>query len=309
MIGKIERVALREVWKNEARDFTQWLQENLDVLNEILDVNLVNAEREQTAGPFSVDLVAEDDGGNAVVIENQLERSDHDHLGKLITYSVAIGARTAIWIVAEPRPEHINAITWLNESSAASFYLLKMEAIRIADSPAAPLLTVIVGPSEEGKDVGKTKQEIAERYLIRERFWTGLLEYAKQKTKLHSTVSPGQYSWLGTGAGRQGLSFNYAIRQNEGQVELYIDRGKESGDTNKRIFDQLSSHKDEVEATFGGALEWQRLDGRRACRVRKRITLGGYRDEDRWPSIYEQMVDAMVRLEKSLRLFIGKLDI
>ena len=84
MIGRLERVPLREVWKHEALDFTQWLQENLDVLNEVVDLNFSTAEREQTAGAFSVDLVAEDDGGNAVIIENQLEKSDHDHLGKLI---------------------------------------------------------------------------------------------------------------------------------------------------------------------------------------------------------------------------------
>lgn len=309
MIGKIERVALREVWKDEAKDFTQWLQENLDVLNEVLDVNLVNAEREQAAGTFSVDIVAEDDSGNAVVIENQLEKSDHDHLGKLVTYLVAMSARTAVWIVADPRPEHVNAITWLNESAAASFYLLKVEAIRIGGSPAAPLLTVIVGPSEEGKDVGKTKKEIAERFLIREKFWTGLLDHAKQKTKLHSSVSPGRHSWIGTGAGKYGLSFNYAIRQNEVQVELYIDRGKESEEENKRIFDQLFAHKDEIDRAFGEPLEWQRLEGRRACRIRKRITIGGYRDEERWPEIYDQMVDAMVRLEKSIRPFIGKLEL
>lgn len=110
MIGKIEKVPLREVWKHEAIDFTTWLQQNLDVLNNELDINLDNAEREQSAGSFNVDLVAEDDNGNTVIIENQLEKSDHNHLGKIITYLTALEAKTAIWIVAEPRPEHINAI-------------------------------------------------------------------------------------------------------------------------------------------------------------------------------------------------------
>ena len=126
MIGKIKRVALREVWKHEALDFTQWLQDNIDVLNEVIDINLSNAEREQSAGSFNVDIVAEDDSGDPVVIENQLEKSDHNHLGKIITYLVAIGAKTAIWIVADPRPEHVSSINWLNESSSANFYLLKI---------------------------------------------------------------------------------------------------------------------------------------------------------------------------------------
>lgn len=129
-ISKIERVPLRTVWKQEV-GFSTWLQDNIDVLNDVLNVTLVNVEREQSAGTFSVDLVAEDADGNAVVIENQLEKSDHDHLGKLITYLTALGARTAVWIVANPRPEHVGAIAWLNESATGDFYLVKVEAVQI----------------------------------------------------------------------------------------------------------------------------------------------------------------------------------
>jgi len=258
MIGKIQRVPLREVWKHEALDFTKWLQENIDVLNDVLDMSLSNAEREHSAGDFNVDLVAEDEAGNPVIIENQLEKSNHDHLGKLLTYLVAIGAKTAIWIVADPRPEHVSAINWLNESSAAAFYLLKIEGIKIGDSPPAPLVTLIVGPSEESREVGETKKDLAERYPLRQRFWTELLARAKARTKLHATISPGQYHWIGSGAGKRGLSFNYSITQHEGKVELYIDRGKDGEDENKAIFDTLAKSKDSIEAAFDGPLEWQR---------------------------------------------------
>ena len=125
-IEKLQRVPLREVWKHEAYDFTQWLQENLDILNDALDLELTSAEREQAAGSFSIDLVAENNDGQIVIIENQLEKSNHDHLGKLITYLTAREASGAIWIVSEPRQEHINAIAWLNESTNAFFYLLKV---------------------------------------------------------------------------------------------------------------------------------------------------------------------------------------
>ena len=310
MIGKIERVPLREVWKNEATDFTTWLEENVDVLNDSLDLNLSNVEREKSAGAFSVDLVAEDDKGNPVVIENQLEKSNHDHLGKLITYLTAIGARTAIWIVADPRPEHINAISWLNESSSGSFYLVKVEAIRIGESMSAPLLTVIVGPSEEAREVGKAKKEIAERFVLRKKFWTGLLDYAKTKTKLHASISPGEYSWIGTGTGLRGLGLNYSVIKHASVVELYIDRGKDTEEENKTIFEQLFSHKDEVEQIFGEPLEWQQLEGKRACRIRKQFKLGGYRDdEDKWPQIHEAMVEAMIRLDKALRPYIKNIRI
>jgi hypothetical protein len=310
MIGKIDRVPLRDVWKHEALDFTRWLEENIEVLNDILDLNLTTAEREKDAGNFSVDLVAEDEKGNPVVIENQLERSNHDHLGKLITYLTAVGARTAIWIVSDPRPEHINAISWLNEGSAAAFYLLKIEAIRIGESEPAPLLTLIVGPSEEGREVGETKKEMAERYKIRHEFWTGLLDYAKGKTKLHAGLSPSEYNWIVTGAGVRGLGYNYSLTKHAATVELYIDRGKDAEEENKAIFDQLHAAKEEVERVFGGPLEWQRLEDRRACRIRQKITVGGWRDDPaKWPEVYEAMVDAMIRLEKALKPHIQKLKV
>ncbi|HVM47051.1 MAG TPA: DUF4268 domain-containing protein [Candidatus Acidoferrum sp.] len=309
MIGKIQRVPLREVWKHEALDLTKWLQDNLDVLNDVLEFSLFNAEREQSAGDFSVDLVAEDEDGSLVVIENQLEKSDHAHLGKLITYLTLIGAKKALWIVGEPRPEHVAAITWLNESSSAAFYLLKIEGIRINDSAPAPLLTLIVGPSEEGREVGEAKKELAERYDLRHRFWAGLLERAKNRTKLHAHISPGQYSWIGAGSGRRGLGFNYAVRKHEAKVELYIDRGKDSGEENKSIFDSLHSQKEAIEKEFGGPLDWQRLEGKRACRIMKLISVGGYRDEVKWNQTQDAMIDAMIRLEKALKPHIAKLQL
>lgn len=310
MIGKIQRLPLREVWKHEARDFTMWLQDNIDILNEVLDLSLSSAESERSAGDFSVDLVAEDESGNPVIIENQLEKSNHDHLGKLITYLVAIGARTAIWIVANPRPEHISAISWLNETSAADFYLLKVEAIQIGESQPAPLLTLIVGPSEESREAGTTKKELAERYGLRRQFWTALLERAKEKTRLHAAISPSQYHWIGAGAGKRGLSFNYVVRQHEGDVELYIDRGKDADEENKAIFDTLIAFKSNVESAFGEPLEWERLEGKRACRIKKRMEVGGYRDDEaEWPVIQDTLIDAMVRLEKALKPCIGKLEV
>ena len=310
MIGKIERIKLRDVWKHEALDLTTWLQENIEILNEAIDLNISNPEIEKSAGSFKVDIVAEDDSGNPVIIENQLEKSDHEHLGKLITYLVAMEAKTAIWIVSDPRPEHLASISWLNESSSANFYLLKLEAIKIGDSPPAPLLTLIVGPSEEGIEVGKAKKEIAERYQIREKFWTQLLETAKEKSRLHANISPNMHNWLGASAGKQGLGFNYGLRKNEAQVELYIDRGKEKEDENISIFEQLVKEKEAIEESFGDSLEWQSLEARRACRIKKIIREGGYRDsETKWPEIHASMVEAIIRLEKALKPHISRLNI
>ena len=305
-IGSLRRVSLREVWPHEARDFTPWLEENIDVLNNAIDLSLSIIEREQAAGDFSVDLVAEDESGNPVIIENQLERSNHDHLGKLITYLTQIGAKAAIWIVADPRPEHISAISWLNESSSASFYLLKLEAVRIEDSPPAPLLTLIVGSSEENQEVGETKREFTERYSLRRRFWTQLLERAKEETLLHANSSPSQRSEIWTRV-KSGLSLRYVIRQYGSGVELYIDRGRDADSENNEIFDTLEKAKGEIEEVFGEPLEWQRLEGQRSCRIGKQLSLGGYRDGEKWSEIQDTMIDAMIRLEAVLRPHIDRL--
>lgn len=307
MISKITRIALREVWRHEALDLTRWLEENIDVLEEITGLSISSVDREQSAGTFSVDLVAEDADGNLVVIENQLERSDHDHLGKIITYLTSLEAKTAIWIVSEPRPEHVKAIAWLNESQSARFYLLKIEAIRIGDSPAAPLLTLITGPSQEAQEAGKTKKELVERHVIRRRFWADLLSASRGRTKLHAAISPSTYNWIGAGSGIRGVTLNYAVRQHDGQVELYIDRDLETGAENERIFDDIHAHKEQIEMEFGEPLEWMRLEGKRACRIRKVIDIGGWRDEEKWQEQHSRMIDAMIRMEKAIRPYLPKL--
>jgi len=307
MIGKIEKVALREIWKHEAHDFTTWFENNLDVLSSVLDFKLVNPRREHGTENFSVDIVAEDDSGNIVVIENQLEKSNHDHLGKIITYLAAVGASKAIWVVSEPRQEHIKAVSWLNESELAEFYLLKIEGIRIGNSVPAPLLTLIVGPSEEVREAGETKKQYADRHHERKDFWKLLLDRAKPRTRLHSNISPSMYNWIGTSSGYNGINFNYGIGQHDGKVELYIDHDRGTGEKNLETFNFLLSHKEEVENAFGGPLEWENLEGKRACRIAKYVTIGGYRDKDKWDIIADAMIQDMINLEKSLNPYISKL--
>lgn len=305
-IGKLRRVPLREVWLHEARDFTTWLERNPDALNDLLDFPLENIERECRAGSFSVDLVAEDQSGDTVVIENQLEKSDHDHLGKLITYLSALEAKAAVWIVSEPRPEHVGAITWLNESPLARFYLVKAEAVRIGDSPAAPLLTLITGPSQEAREVGAQKQERIERHDLREAFWASLLERAKSRTKLHSGVSAGTDTATSAGSGRSGIHYTYVLRQHDADVELRIEGSDEA--ENHNVFDALFQQRSEIEEAFGEPLEWSLVEGRKKCFVKKNLSPGGYRDDEAaWPAIQDAMIDAMVRLEKALKTRIAAL--
>ena len=309
-VGRLERVALREVWKHEARDFTQWLENNIDILNSAEGLTLVNVEREQAAGDFSVDLVAQDESGAIAIVENQLERSNHDHLGKLITYLTAMGARTAVWIVSDPRPEHVAAVTWLNEAASVEFYMIKVEAVRIGTSPAAALFTLIVGPSKETKEIGRAKKERAERYDLRKQWWSTLIDRSAAISKLHAHITPGEYSWIGASSGVRGLNWNYTVWQDECGAELYIDRGKESDLENVSIFEQLLSHRDDIEKAFGKSLKWEELEGRRACRIGYRSIEGGYRTpEESWPSIQDGLVRNMDKLTKAIGPWLGELQL
>ena len=311
-IGKLERVPLREVWRHEAKNFTQWLQEqeNIEILNSVLDLNLINVDRERAAGSFSIDLVAEDENGGTVVIENQLEKSNHDHLGKLITYLTAMGAKAAIWIVSDPRPEHVAAITWLNESSSSSFYMVKVEAVKIGDSPSAPLFTLIVGPSDESKSVGQAKKEIAEHSNIRKHWWSELIKRSVAITKLHAHITPGVASWISVSSGTRGINFNYVVWQMKCAAEIYIDRGRNAEAENEAIYDQLFSHKKAIERAFGKALLWERLEGKRACRIKHVVNKGGYRSpEGQWLQIQTEVIQSMEKLEKVFRPYLKQIKL
>lgn len=310
MVGRIIKVNLRDVWKNEAKDFTSWLFDNIDVLGEELDMNITAIKKESDIGTFSADIIAEDISKNIVIIENQLEKTDHDHLGKILTYVSNIDAKVAIWISSNPRKEHERAIEWLNETGMdVSFFLVKVEAYKIGNSEPAPKFTIISGPSESAVAVGQEKKELAERHKKRYEFWKKLLDKSKTKTSLHSNISPGYDSWISTGAGKSGLSFNYGITYKNSQIELYIDRGKDSGNQNKEIFDQLYEHKDEIEKTFGGKLEWQRLDNRNASRIRKVFDCAGLNDEEKWDELQNDMIQNMINLERALKKYINEIKL
>lgn len=308
MVARLERAKnLRDAFPSEVRDLSRWLQENIDEINAVTDLTLSNVDRERPAGDFSVDLIAEDGDGGIVVIENQLGKSDHDHLGKLITYMTAYSAKAAVWIVETPRVEHVNALAWLNQSASADFYLIKIEAVKIESSDYAPLMTLIVGPSEESKIIESEKEDLKQRHHERQKFWEGLLQVANNKTDLHSGRSPTTAGWISGPSGHSGLHFNYVILQHEARIELWIGRGADKVDENKAIFDELSKLQLSIDKTYGSPLEWQRLDNKDGCRVRDTSDIGGYRDPDKWPEIYEWMTDKMVKLENAFRPALSKL--
>lgn len=223
----------------------------------------------------------------------------------MITYLTALDAKVGVWIVADPKPEHIGAISWLNQTYSADFYFVKLEAVQVDTSLPAPLLTLIVGSSEESKQVGDEKKEEQERYTLRRQFWAGLLDRARERTSLHANISPSKEGAIWATV-KSGLYLQYIIRQNDSSVSLYIDRGignpSFSGNENYEIFHALEEVKGEIEEAFGEPLEWQPpRENWRACQIVKSLALGGYRNEsENWEAIQVAMIDAMIRLNNAL---------
>lgn len=162
-VHRVTSVPLREVWRHEQYGLSSWLAANIDFLNDYLpfELDAESVAPEAAAGEFWVDIVADaasgDDEPFKVIIENQLEQTDHDHLGKVLTYVAAFGARAAVWIAAKARPEHVKAVQWLNDESPLDAWLFQLETISIENSPVAPILRQIAGPSEVTRRVRSEK--------------------------------------------------------------------------------------------------------------------------------------------------------
>ncbi|HUN06176.1 MAG TPA: DUF4268 domain-containing protein [Aggregatilineales bacterium] len=310
-IGKIEVVPVRQAFRHEALDFTAWLEQNIEALSERLGVELTVLEREKKVGDFKVDLLCQDGDGNRVIIENQLEKTDHDHLGKVLTYLVNLDAHSAIWITTDPRSEHERVIDWLNENTSdTTFYLVRVEAIRIGNSPYAPLFTVLAQPDSQLSEIGATKKELSrkelkERHHRRLKFWTSLLEKTRGRTQLHANKSPSTDHWLSTGIGLSGVNLNYLILRDGAAVDLYIDVG--DYDRNKALFDALEKDREAIENEFGDKLEWRRMEAKRSSRIVRTFQSGSSYQEDTWDTLQDEMIEAMIRLDKALRPRIARL--
>jgi hypothetical protein len=212
---------------------------------------------------------------------------------------------------AEFSKELTTAVMWLNEHGLDIRCVrmqpyddggrLLVDVQQVIPLPEAAAYQVQVREKEQ-----RGRQERAERYGIRRRFWQGLLARAVAKTSLHANISPSESSWVGASSGMRGLAYNYVVGQHEGRVELYIDRGEEGA--NKRIFDRLVGQKEEIERSFVGELSWQRLDAKQSCRIAHSVSVGGWRSEEAmWPEIQDAMIDGMVRLERALKPEIAAL--
>ena len=185
---------------------------------------------------------------------------------------------------------------------------IRIEAPESPYEPSKGPKRTLASRSVNKPEKKKGEQDQPERRRLRLEFWQGLLSRPTVKTSRHAGLAPVKYGWIAAGSGVGGLPFVYAVKQEEGRVELFIDRGPGKAETNKRIFDWLEKRKEDIERAFGGKLSWERLEGKQGCRVAYTLTGGGYRsDESKWPVIQDGMIEAMIRLEKALTPHLEKL--
>ena len=298
-LGKIEKVDLRSVWKNEAYDFTPWLAkpENIENINDIIGLSLTDVRTEESVGSYSCDIVAKDEITNkTVIIENQLEATDHDHLGKIITYASGLNAAVIIWVVKEARPEESNAIEWLNEHTDEdiSFFLLEIKLLKIGDSEPAPQFEIVEQPNDFEKNIKKANYgNVKDRpsQIGRLEFWASFNEVMAERKEfgIRKATTDHWYDFA-LGSVDYHLTCDLLNKEHRIRVNFYIPN-----DPGKEIFDGLLNHKDEIEKEIGKHLEWQRLDGKKAARICTYIEGLDFNNHDNYKALASAMIDELVK--------------
>lgn len=301
-VGTLSPVDVRQVWADEARDFTPWLAENADLLGEALGMDLIHEQSEAAVGRFSADLVfREASTDRCVVVENMFAPTDHDHLGKLITYAAGLEAGYAVLLAPEFRDEHRSALSWLNHISTDDFrfFGVVLEAWRIGDSLPAPRLRVDVKPDDWSRSVraGRTPELTAAQRAYK-RFWGEFLSaFRDEHPDRTRMASPSKRYYMVFPSGQSLLRYSAVFYRPAGRlrVEAYIDAGDK--EATKEAFDKLHDRKQQIERAVGEELEWNRMDDKQGSRVSLyfpdeiRIT-----DEDRWPEARDWLVQAMGKM-------------
>ncbi len=268
-LSRLTKLPLRTIWKHEAIDFTKWLasDENLELLSETIGIELLNAQTEVGVGQFHVDILAEDENGHKVVIENQIEPTNHDHLGKLITYASGLAAEVVIWIVSRAREEHEQAINWLNDNTTerANFFLIEIEAWKIGNSLPAPRFNVIAKPNDWAKTIKQSGpgNKITEIKLQQQAFFERLRDYGIANAQnIKSWQTPRAQHWYTIRIGSSQAKICVTLNSKEPQVgiEIYIN-------DNKDLFHKMLTEKDSIEHKLDMKLEWQELPDKKASRI------------------------------------------
>lgn len=290
-LGRLQRVELRDIWTTEATDFTPWLArpENLSVLAETLGIDLELEAQERAVGPFRADILCKEIGAERwVLIENQLERTDHSHLGQLLTYASGLEAVTIVWIAARFTEEHRSTLDWLNRITDDSFrfFGLEVELWRIGTSPAAPKFNIVSKPNDWSHSVAQAARaiddaELSETRIAQRAYWAALhpvLDAAGGPVSGNRKPQP--QAWMVYPIGRTGFWLAAVMIRTKKQLraELYI-----SGDQAKSFLAELRSGREAIERELGYPLEWEELPSRRDCRIASYLNASDPEDEADWP--------------------------
>lgn len=293
VLGRLECVDLRAEWTKEDRNFTPWLaqEENISLLGETLNMSLEVEQEERRVGRFSADILCRDTAtadGDWVVIENQLETTDHSHLGQILTYAAGLEAKTCIWVAAKFHEEHRAAIDWLNEISSDEFQFfgLEIELWRIGNSPAAPKFNIVAKPNDWKRELGRSARSMEPANLtatkrLQLEFW----EVLKERLAGHPTLrsqKPLPQHWTTFSIGRSGMHIGAIINTREGRigVELYL-----RDDNANSYFEQLEMDKAVIEAELDFELIWMPLPERRACRIIAYHPMRDLSNKASWPDL------------------------
>jgi hypothetical protein len=306
-LGTLERVDPSSLWNHEAHDFTPWLLANAEGLADALGIEVEFEAAEHRVGTFSLDLVGRDATNDTILmVENQLAGTDHTHLGQILTYAAGTGASTIVWIATSFREEHRQALDWLNEETGKEthFFGVVLEAFRIGDSPPAPHFKVVAQPNEWQKVVRQAArgQKESTKSPLYAKFWEALLVRLAKEEPNWTRRRPGDTvlgeNWIDMPSKIRGASLNFSFaRGGRLRNELYIDSGNQ--EENDRIFSAMASRREAVEQAYGGSLEFEPLEGRRAARIAA-YTDGDVTEEHRHDEFIAWFLDSGRRLRGSL---------
>jgi hypothetical protein len=311
-LGRLERCDLKTVWAHEAFDFTPWLaqRDSLQLLGDTLGLDLEPEAIEEPVGPFRADILCRDvSADQRVIIENQLGRTDHGHLGQLMTYAAGLEAVTIIWIAASFTDEHRAALDWLNRISADSVRLfgLEVELWRIGSSPAAPRFSVVAKPNGWSRSVARAARALDDGVLSelrqrQQRFWADLNTVLdRQQGPVGGNRRPQSQAWMTYPIGRSEFHLTATMlrRDREIRAEMHI-----MGEMAKPLFQALLAQRQAVERDLNHPLEWEELPSQQDCRVAVYLRDVDPEDESDWPRQHEWLATQLNDLH---RVFAGRI--
>lgn len=305
-LGKLQEVDIRKVWPHEQYDFSKWLaaEDNIQELGNALNLSLTDIETEKFVGNYRCDILCKDElTGKVVLIENQLEATNHDHLGKIVTYASGLDASVIVWIVASARDEHASAIEWLNKHTddSVSFFLIEIHAYKIGDSEPAPQFKIIEQPNdfvEAVKTIAKGN-ELSDSQKYRLDFWTQFNDVLEERGKPFNKRKATTDHWysVAVGSSEGHISIDLVNKEHKIRVGLWIT-------DNKQRFDYIHQHKDEIEGELGFQLAWQRLDGKKAALICTYIKGLDFKNQENYPELMNGSIDLVVKLRDALSKYM-----